>query len=103
MVHFYPQLLYIRGKSLSHKTKQPLFHLGILKYVNNFYKRGCLTLSLVAISVDIFTFYIPELANFFFGDSFAQWGIFLFLTQWSDFFRIFTFGEFSTFDPGNGL
>jgi hypothetical protein len=38
MVQFYRQLLYIRGKSLSHKTKQPLFHLGILRNVNNFYK-----------------------------------------------------------------
>jgi hypothetical protein len=28
----------IRGKSLGHKTKQPLFHLGILRNVNNFYK-----------------------------------------------------------------
>jgi hypothetical protein len=25
-------------KSQSHKTKQPLFHLGILRNVNNFYK-----------------------------------------------------------------
>jgi hypothetical protein len=38
MVQFYRQLLYIRGKSLSHKTKQPLFHLGIIRNVNNFYK-----------------------------------------------------------------
>jgi hypothetical protein len=38
MVQFYRQLLYIRGKSLGHKTKQPLFHLGILRNVNNFYK-----------------------------------------------------------------
>jgi hypothetical protein len=38
MVQFYRQLLYIRGKSLSHKTKQPLFHLGIFRNVNNFYK-----------------------------------------------------------------
>jgi hypothetical protein len=38
MVQFYRQLLYIRGNSLSHKTKQPLFHLGILRNVNNFYK-----------------------------------------------------------------
>jgi hypothetical protein len=38
MVQFYRQLIYIRGKSLSHKTKQPLFHLGILRNVNNFYK-----------------------------------------------------------------
>jgi hypothetical protein len=38
MVQFYRQLLYIRGKSLSHKNKQPLFHLGILRNVNTFYK-----------------------------------------------------------------
>jgi hypothetical protein len=38
MVQFYHQLLYIRGKSLSHKTKQPLFLLGILRNVNNFVK-----------------------------------------------------------------
>jgi hypothetical protein len=38
MVQFYRQLLYIRGKRLGHKTKQPLFHLGILRNVNNFYK-----------------------------------------------------------------
>jgi hypothetical protein len=39
MVQFYRrQLLYIRGKSLGHKTKQPSFHLGILRNVNNFYK-----------------------------------------------------------------
>jgi hypothetical protein len=38
MVHFYRQLLYIRGKSLGHKTKQPLLLLGILRNVNNFYK-----------------------------------------------------------------
>jgi hypothetical protein len=39
MVQFYrQQLLYIRGKSLNHKTKQPLLHLGILRNVNNFYK-----------------------------------------------------------------
>jgi hypothetical protein len=38
MVQFYRQLLYIRGKSLGHKTKQPLFHLGILRNVNNCYK-----------------------------------------------------------------
>jgi hypothetical protein len=38
MVQFYQQLLYIRGKSLGPKTKQPLFQLGILKNVNNFYK-----------------------------------------------------------------
>jgi hypothetical protein len=31
-------LLYIRGKSLGHKTKQPLLYLGILRNVNNFYK-----------------------------------------------------------------
>jgi hypothetical protein len=37
-MQFYRQLLYIRGKSLSHKTKLPLFHLGILRNVNNFYK-----------------------------------------------------------------
>jgi hypothetical protein len=38
MVQFYRQFLYIRGNSLSHKTKQPLFHLGIFRNVNNFYK-----------------------------------------------------------------
>jgi hypothetical protein len=38
MVQFYRQLLYIRGKGLGHKTKQPLFHLSILRNVNNFYK-----------------------------------------------------------------
>jgi hypothetical protein len=38
MVQFYRQLLYIRGKSLCHKTKQPLFHLSILRNVDNFYK-----------------------------------------------------------------
>jgi hypothetical protein len=32
------KLLYIRGKSLSHKTKQPIFHLGILRNVNIFDK-----------------------------------------------------------------
>jgi hypothetical protein len=37
MVQFYRQLLYIRGKSLGHKTKQPLFNLAILRNVNNFY------------------------------------------------------------------
>jgi hypothetical protein len=36
MVQFYRQLIYIRGKS--HKTKQPLRHLGILRNVNYFYK-----------------------------------------------------------------
>jgi hypothetical protein len=38
MVQFFRQHLYIRGKSLGLKTKQPLFHLGILRNVNNFYK-----------------------------------------------------------------
>jgi hypothetical protein len=38
MVQFYRQLLYIRGKSPSHKNKQPIFHLSILRNVNNFYK-----------------------------------------------------------------
>jgi hypothetical protein len=39
MVQFYHQLHYIRGKSLSHKTKQPLLYLGIFKRnVNNVYK-----------------------------------------------------------------
>jgi hypothetical protein len=38
MVLFYRQLLYIRGNSLRHKTKQPLFYLGIFRNVNNFYK-----------------------------------------------------------------
>jgi hypothetical protein len=38
MVQFYRQLLYIRGKSLGHKTKQPLLLLGILRNINNFYK-----------------------------------------------------------------
>jgi hypothetical protein len=33
-----PPTSFIRGKSLSHKTKQPLLHLGILRNVNNFYK-----------------------------------------------------------------
>jgi hypothetical protein len=32
-----PTSLYQR-KSLGHKTKQPLLHLGILRNVNNFYK-----------------------------------------------------------------
>jgi hypothetical protein len=27
-----------RGKSMSHKTRKPLLHLGILRNVNNFYK-----------------------------------------------------------------
>jgi hypothetical protein len=52
MVQFYHQLLYIRGKSLSHITKQPLLHLGILKNVNNFYK-----------IVDIFKHFLYFLMN----------------------------------------
>jgi hypothetical protein len=38
MVQFYRQLLYIRENSLSHKTKQPIFHLGIFRNDNHFYK-----------------------------------------------------------------
>jgi hypothetical protein len=38
MVQYRRQLLYIRGKSVGHKTKQPLFHLGIFRNVNIFYK-----------------------------------------------------------------
>jgi hypothetical protein len=56
-----------------------------------------LTLSQVAISVDVFTFYIPELAKNFFGDSLAQWGIFFIFNTVVRFFSIFHFWRFFNF------
>jgi hypothetical protein len=54
-------LYHVRGNSLSHKTKQPLFHLGILRNVNNFYK-----------IVDIFQTFLKKIFNKKMGNNVAQ-------------------------------
>jgi hypothetical protein len=58
-------------------------------------------LSQDTISVDIFTFYIPELAKKKIGDSLAQWGIFQLLTQCSGqiFFDFSLFAIFQLLTP----
>jgi hypothetical protein len=53
MVQFYRQLLYIRGKSLGHKTKQPLFNLGISAFFQQ--KNGKLSCSIIFMSMQFYS------------------------------------------------